>query len=226
MNLLPGCCNNSTADSGRTYAGQSQQERDAQRRQQFLHAGLQLFGTEGFRHTTVRSLCREAQLTDRYFYREFGSIEELLRAVYGHCMDDVKARLHAAFSQATPGGNIESLARQGLAAFFNAMQDARVARVCMLELEGVSADCDRFYHGYMRDFADMVMRLARTVYPHWNISDEEAALLGTGFIGAMRQVTTYWLQSGCTASVDTLVNTGMRMIMGMVLQLEAEAKGK
>src|SRR5690606_22054003 len=176
-----------------------QQHRVAQRRQQFLQAGRQLFGTDGFRHTTVRSLCREAQLTDRYFYREFGSIEELLRAVYGHCMDDIKARVMAAFHQATPGGNIETLAREGLAAFFSAMQDTRVARLCMLELEGVSADCDRFYHGYMGEFADMVMRLARTVYPHWQLSDEEAALLGTGFIGAMRQVTTYWLQSGCAA---------------------------
>src|SRR5690606_17065403 len=157
-------------------------------------------------------------------YGGFGRTEELLRAVYGHCMDDIKARVMAALHQATPGGDRESIARQGVAAFFNAMQDARVARLCTLGLAGVSGACDRLYHGYLRHFADMVMRLARTVHPHGNISDEEAALLGTGFIGAMRQVTTYWLQSGCAASADTLVNTGLRMIMGMVRQLEAEAK--
>lgn len=212
----------SSTTAGRVYAGQSQQQRKAQRRQQFLQAGLEVFGTEGFRNATVRGLCRQAQLTDRYFYSEFGNLEGLLQAVYGQCMDGIKQQLFNAFSQAQPGGQIETLAQQGLAAFFAAMQDARVARVCMLELEGVSPATDRFYHGYMQDFANMVMTLTRTVHPHWQLSDEEYALLGTGFIGAMRQVTTYWLQSGCRASQQTLVSTGMRMIMGLVRQLEAE----
>ncbi|MAY14216.1 TetR/AcrR family transcriptional regulator [Thalassolituus sp. UBA2009] len=219
---------NTTSDTpaartgGRTYGGQSQQQRKAQRRQQFLQAGLEVFGTEGFRNATVRGLCRQAQLTDRYFYSEFGNLEGLLQAVYGQCMDSIKQQLFNAFSQAQPGGQIEVLAQQGLAAFFSAMQDARVARVCMLELEGVSAATDRFYHGYMQDFANMVMTLARTVHPHWQLSDDEYALLGMGFIGAMRQVTTYWLQSGCSTSQQTLVSTGMRMIMGLVRQIESE----
>jgi len=67
-----------------------------------------------------------------------------------------------------------------------------------------------------------VMTLARTVHPHWQLSDDEYALLGMGFIGAMRQVTTYWLQSGCSTSQQTLVSTGMRMIMGLVRQIESE----
>lgn len=221
---LTTCCNSDT-EQGRHYAGQSQQARDEQRRQQFLQAGLERFGRDGFRNSTVRSVCREAQLTDRYFYRAFGNLEGLLKAVYGQCMDNIKQQLGLAFQQATPGGDIDHLARQGLTAFFNAMQDTRVARVCMLELEGVSPECDDFYHGYMRDFANMVMQLARTVHPHWAISDEESALLGMGFIGAMRQVTTYWLQQGGRASLDTLVNTGMRMMMGVIRQLESEVIG-
>ncbi len=208
--------------AGRIYGGQSPQQRKAQRYQQFLQAGLEVFGTEGFRNATVRSLCKQAQLTDRYFYSEFGNLEGLLQAVYRRHMDDIKQQLAEAFSNVSPAGRIEVLAQQGLSAFFAAMQDARVARVCMLELEGVSPATDRFYHGYMQDFANMVMTLARTIHPHWQLCDDEYALLGMGFIGAMRQVTTYWLQSGCSASQQMLVSTGMRMIMGLVRQVESE----
>jgi AcrR family transcriptional regulator len=54
--------------SGRSYGGESANDRLARRRRQLLDAGLELFGTTGYRATTVRQLCREARVSDRYFY--------------------------------------------------------------------------------------------------------------------------------------------------------------
>ena len=66
--------------SGRTYGGESADDRLTRRRRQLLDAGLELFGTAGYRATTVRQLCREAKVSDRYFYEQFDSTEDLLLA--------------------------------------------------------------------------------------------------------------------------------------------------
>ena len=76
---------------GRTYAGESLSERTARRRQQFLDAGLQVFGTTGYRTATVRQLCKQAGLTDRYFYESFASTEDLLVAVYEREFDELRS---------------------------------------------------------------------------------------------------------------------------------------
>lgn len=211
------------ASGGRVYAGQSPQARQAQRRRQFLLAGLEVFGTQGFRHATVRGLCRQAQLTDRYFYQEFGSVEGLLQAVYCYCMDDIRSRLLDALQGAEAGADMQLLVDRALTVFFTALEDPRVARVCMLELEGVSSDSDTLYLGYIRLFANLLISVARTVHPHWQLNDDEAELLGTGLAGAMRQMSTSWLQGGYSLSRSTLVNNGSRIIMGLVGQLQSEA---
>ena len=66
----------------RKYGGLSLDERKKQRRDKFLEAGLCVFGTNGFHQASVRRLCQEAQLTDRYFYEACGNLETLLVDVY------------------------------------------------------------------------------------------------------------------------------------------------
>ena len=209
--------------SGRTYGGQSREQRQAQRRQQFLDAGLEVFGTEGFRLATVRSICRTAQLTDRYFYEEFGNLEGLLQAVYCDCMDRIYQQLMAELAQLSAGDSMREVVESSLEVFFAELEDPRVARVCMLELEGVSAGTDTLYLGYIRRFALLLMSMSRRAYPHWQLQDDEAELLGTGLVGAVRQISTSWLMSGHSHSRRLMVQTGSRIILGLIHQLQQEA---
>jgi len=84
---------NNTKKTGRSYAGLSQQERKKMRYEQFMQAGLEVFGSSGYRQATVRGMCRQAQLTDRYFYESFGSLEKLLVAVYERCMTSLSNQI-------------------------------------------------------------------------------------------------------------------------------------
>ncbi|MAS25910.1 MAG: TetR family transcriptional regulator [Oceanospirillaceae bacterium] len=210
-------------DTGRPYAGQSREQRSAQRQQQFLAAGLEVFGTDGFRHTTVKSLCRTAQLTDRYFYQEFGSLEGLLQAVYCQQMERIYRLLEEEFQRCVATDNLAQLVRNSLQLFFTELEDPRVARVCMLELEGVSADTDALYLSYIQRFArqltDVLQTLRQAKDADWQISEEEAELLGTGLVGAMRQITTSWLLSNYAYSRDLMVSSGERIILGLMSQL-------
>jgi AcrR family transcriptional regulator len=74
------------------------------RRDDLIAAGVQLLGGDGGPALTVRAVCREAALTERYFYESFSDRDEFVRAVY----DDVCARAMAALTSAkTPRDAVE-----------------------------------------------------------------------------------------------------------------------
>lgn len=215
----PATSSKASSKAGRTYGGMSQDERKQQRRRQFLQAGLVVFGTVGFRQATVRGLCREASLTDRYFYAEFGSIEKLLVAVYEDRMIDIHNQVMTAFATATPGTDVKAIITQALSAFYNALQNPLVARVCMVELEGVSPETDQLYHSYIQRFAKLILQFIRGVSPDWHYSKEEADILSIAMVGSMRQAGTYWLQNPDAVQKDTLIKVSTQLFMGVFREI-------
>lgn len=207
---------------GRSYGGQSQDERDHQRREQFLQAGLDIFGTVGFSQATVRGLCKQANLTDRYFYSEFGSTERLLIAVYEQHMTTIRNQVMTILARAEPDADAEQLIKLALRAFYQALSDPRVARVCMVELEGVSPETHQLYNTYIGSFADLILNFIRTLSPDWPYSDEEGTILSIAMIGAMRQLGTYWLLNPGTVQEDTLVRISTQLFMGVFNEVQVK----
>lgn len=208
--------------SGRTYGGLSLEQRREQRRQQFLVAGLEVFGTEGFRAATVRRLCREAKLTDRYFYEAFGSPEKLLMAVYEDCMTKIRQKIMLVVAEAAPGSDLNIIIRAALDCYFSELEDPRVARVCMLELVGISDEVDALYNRYILGFSHLVMGLAQQVYPDWKLPQDEVEVLGISTIGAMRQAATNWLLSDYRIERQVLVNSTAKIFIGLMKLIESE----
>jgi AcrR family transcriptional regulator len=52
-----------------------------------IRAGFELLGGEGAAATTVRAVCRRAELNARYFYESFEDLDELLVAVYDNVVE-------------------------------------------------------------------------------------------------------------------------------------------
>lgn len=77
----------------RAYAGISAEERRAQRRAAFLAAALEIAGTRGFAKLTVRALCGEAGLTERYFYENFADMDALVDAVFDGMVTELSAQI-------------------------------------------------------------------------------------------------------------------------------------
>ncbi|MES9538602.1 MULTISPECIES: TetR/AcrR family transcriptional regulator [unclassified Actinomadura] len=65
----------------RPYGGVPAEQRRSRRRAALMAAGLELLGTQGWAATTVRKVCAEAGLNDRYFYESFPDREALLLAI-------------------------------------------------------------------------------------------------------------------------------------------------
>ena len=78
-------------------------ERDASRRQRFLEAGLDLLGGEDApEELTVRTICKQAGLSLRYFYESFTDKDDFVAAVFDSVTGRLAATTQAAVAAAPP----------------------------------------------------------------------------------------------------------------------------
>ncbi|MGB3303797.1 TetR/AcrR family transcriptional regulator [Gordonia sp. (in: high G+C Gram-positive bacteria)] len=156
---------------GRTYGGVTAADRQKQRRSALVDAGLELFGTEGYLNVSVKKICDEAGLTQRYFYESFPDRVNLLAAVYEHCVDLARAQVLASITELLqqagvgegpiPGELIPEIARQGLGGFIDSLvDDPRRARVILIEVVGVSPEIEKLRLGAIHDWADLIVGFA------------------------------------------------------------------
>ncbi|MFC9894521.1 TetR/AcrR family transcriptional regulator [Nocardia sp. NPDC127579] len=84
----------------RRWRGIDPEQRAATRRRQLLDAGLELLGTVGAVEISMRAVCREAALTERYFYESFTNLEDLMVAVLEEVVFGARETLLAALAEA------------------------------------------------------------------------------------------------------------------------------
>jgi len=207
--------------TGRLYGGLTAEQRQQRQRKAFMDAGLSLFGTLGYRAATMRQLCREAGLTDRYFYKNFQDTESLLVEVYTQSMDRIAAEIADAIATHLATGDAEAAIDAGLGTFFTAFQDPRVARVCWLEVLGVSERVDGVYTGCVERFARLIETFARQAVPDADIPDDELHVMCIGLVGAISHSAMQWLLTGYAAPRQVLVSANRRLIRGALLALQA-----
>lgn len=191
-------------DSGRRYRGVSEEARRAERRQRFIEAGLDVFGSRGYHNSTVRSICASAGLTERYFYESFENSEGLLCAVYHHCVERVREGIIAALTSS--GNNLELIARAGLQAFFEVVRDdPRLARVLFIEVLGVSDRVDMLYRVTVEDFASLLTRQTMALGMVSLPAPLAADILANALIGAVVTTASRWVILGFNTPIDDMV---------------------
>lgn len=199
---------------GRAYAGRSSAERRAVRRSALIDAGVQVFGRDGFRSATVKSICREAGLTERYFYESFANSEALFAAVYKSLIAALEAEMLAAVD-AVPA-EAETMARASLRVYFGHMADPAVARIVLIEIFGISADIDRTYRAATLNFARLTEDLTARVFDTAAISaGVDSRLLSMGLVGSTIHIAMYWHLNGYRESLDTVVESALRLYLAM-----------
>lgn len=217
------------APAGRPYGGLSPEDRVAARRARLVEAGCTLFGDQGFRATTVRGICAEAGLTDRYFYESFASVEALLMAVYAAQMDRLRQRLQAV-ADATPPrhGDLAALQRQataGYEAWFDLVADRRFARIVLAEVLGVSPAVDALYEASMREFAALNSAPLDALLPAGALAARSRALIGRALVGSAIQVAVMWVSGGYREPRAAVVHSCVLVATGTWRALCDEAGG-
>ncbi|MEU3205153.1 helix-turn-helix domain-containing protein [Streptomyces cyaneofuscatus] len=116
----------------RSWGGTKLADRRAARRTILLDTAERLAGEEGCAAVTVRSVCRQARLTDRYFYESFAGRDDLLLAAFERVADEARRALEQAVALSDPQPEVR--ARAAVAAFVALVLDApHKGRLLLLE---------------------------------------------------------------------------------------------
>lgn len=198
-------------ETGRVYAGRSEPERRADRRGRLIHAGLELFASEGWAGATIERLCASAGVATRSFYEEFASREALLKAVYEDIMSGVT---NTVLDQvAASHGSTEERIRVGLTGYVTYLTaDPRRAKVAHREVRASGVlEQDRYA---------MVQRFAKLIATQTKLEQGASGrILGLALAGAVTEVLVDWVahpepRPQTEPIIDTLVKLYVAAITG------------
>lgn len=206
-----------TAKKGRPYGGVAPEARAAERRDALIGAATRVFGTVGFRKATVRAICQEAKLNDRYFYAAFDSTEALLRATYQQHADNLRAQVSHAVAKVD--GGLEARIDAGLHAFFTFLRDPGTARVLLLEVMGVSPETDATYQRNLLEFGKQIMAVAQAPGTDDTEARTDQRILGLALVGAMTNVGAAWLLTGYRDPEEQMVRNCRQVLLGTLRSL-------
>ncbi|OBK24386.1 TetR family transcriptional regulator [Mycobacterium asiaticum] len=179
------------------WSGVPLQDRHALRRDNLVAAGVELLGSEGGPALTVRAVCRQADLTERYFYESFTDRDHFVRSVY----DDVCTRAMSALTSArTP--------REAVEQFVALMVDDPVRGRVLLLAPAVEPVLTRSGAEWMPNFIELLQRkLSRIVDP------VVQKLVATSLIGALTGLFTAYLNGQLSASRQQFIDYCVDMLL-------------
>ena len=196
------------------YGGVSAAARVAARRARLLAAGLQLFGTQGYLHTTIDQVCAEAGLTKRYFYESFRSCEDLLGALVRSLWVEAAQRGMAAVATAPAG--LDAQIRQGIGAVVDYYTgDPRRGRVAFVAAVGISDRIEVQRREYVGVFTTLLQSYAAELLGELIPPERTMRLNAGALVGAGSELVTEFLLGTVAISPAELADylTGLAVAM-------------
>ncbi|TDB92436.1 TetR/AcrR family transcriptional regulator [Actinomadura sp. 7K534] len=195
----------------RPYRGVPADQRRARRRAALLAAGLELLGTRGWAAATVRKVCAEAGLNDRYFYESFPDREALLLAV----IDDQVAQGTAVILSAAREAPRDPQARTRAvvtAVFDFLTTDPRRAHI-LTHAFPLSPLLQRRRVEIIRTLAGIFAAQAHQTLDHVSLSDTDLELTGLTLTAGLWELFTNWFRGDLGIDRDHLVDYTVALIL-------------
>lgn len=207
---------------GRRYRGVSNETRKAERRLKLIEAGIKVFGSTGYHSATVKGLCQEAGLTERYFYESFSNAEALFTACYLHITDTLRERLQNVLLN-MEADNLELATRTGLTVFFTQFKESpQAARILLVEVLTVNRHLEELSLKTLYSFVEMLETLAKPLIEQRKdgaVKGLDSTLLASGLVGSVLYMAARWSMDGCKKPVEDVVENAMLIFKGIGLML-------
>jgi AcrR family transcriptional regulator len=201
-----------TPQAQRKYAGASAEERKKQRRERLMDAGFDVFGREGYQGATMRMICAQAKLTERYFYEHFATPHDVFEAVHRRQSAIVAQQIMAARAQ-HPNGSLAGT-RAGLVAFFSFIQaDRRCAQILLADAITSGMANPLNMRAKVSSLAEMVREGIKQAHPGLRI-DVDADMVIAGLVGMIIQTGAMWVGRDYDLSVEAVVDHNLYAWMG------------
>ncbi|PQM47890.1 hypothetical protein C1Y40_01898 [Mycobacterium talmoniae] len=204
------------SDTGpqRSYGGVTAADRRAQRRTTLLDAALELLDAEGLGGVTIRRVCKQANLSPRYFYESFSTLDELLDSVLDRIATDAFGRVAALAEDRSSTASPDDIARRAVDVMVTIfVDDPRPLRVFGASTENAAMTTR---------LASITEQTLAAIRGHLETAagsgadpmllDVAAQLLLHGWIGTL----TAYTKGDMTLSRDELVDHLARLLLGVV----------
>ncbi|MFZ0230701.1 MAG: TetR/AcrR family transcriptional regulator [Mycobacterium sp.] len=179
------------------WSGVPLEDRQALRRDELVAVGTQLLGGESGPAVTVRAACRQAGLTERYFYESFADRDEFVRAVY----DDVCSRAMTALMSATTP-------REAVEQFVALMVDDPVRGRVLLLAPAVEPVLVASGAEWMPSFIDLLQhKLTQIADP------VRQKMIATSLIGGLTALFTAYLNGRLAATREQFIDYCVEMLL-------------
>lgn len=210
--------------AARRYGGASAQERAQERRQRLMAAAFEVFGQQGYRQTTMRLICAQARLADRYFYEHFASTHDCYVAVHTQACTEAALVVEQAI-RSLPG-DLLLRARGGLTAFFEHIRsDPCRARILILDSSASGLSAQQRIDQQYSFVIELLKSRFRQRYPHaFTKPNLEYVVLGC--MGMITNTAMRWIERDFSDPIDTVVDHTYYAWMGLdnwMTQLNAAA---
>ncbi len=181
-----------TSTTTRAYRGLAAEQRVADRRERLLATALELFARQGYARTPIETLCAEAKVTARHFYQLFASREALLEALYDGIIQELREAVLAAVSM--PGLTLDEQIPLGVQAMVSHyLDDARRARVGVLEVVGVSAAMEQRRRAAIHDIAAIIEAYMMNLAARGELPARNYHLVSVALVGGINELLADWL---------------------------------
>ena len=178
----------------RVYRGADNDQRVAERRERLIAAAIHCFGTHGYHRTTLKMLCAEAGLTERYFYESFTNFDDILCCAYQETAALILHQIVEAILKAEQTPEARMLAALDAYLAQIAVDKAR-ARVMLLEIEGASERANASYREQLELSTDLIEQVICEGLPPKPASGLSPRLLSGAMIGALYHMGKHWALS-------------------------------
>ncbi|WP_107659654.1 TetR/AcrR family transcriptional regulator [Nocardia suismassiliense] len=189
------------AKDGRSYGGLSREQRVAQRQTRLIDAALELFGTHGYAATSIERLCAEANVSTRSFYEDMGSREALLIALVNRITSHAVERALEALAESAGEPLSTRVVRVFGAYLAVTCQDHRSARVCYVEVVGVSAAVEEWRREQRRLLSALIISEAERAVERGETKSRRFDLFALAVIGAVNSLAQELVQSTLPGTV-------------------------
>jgi AcrR family transcriptional regulator len=191
----------------RQFKGLSLTERKQARREKLIEAGIEAYGTHGFFAVTVKDICNEAKLTERYFYESFKKSDELFQTIFLTLIDQLQHNVMQAIMQAS--SDPRKMIEAGLTALLTTLRDnPRMARIIYIDAMLVQELHNQAtIHETMLRFDRMIHAFVMLMMPHIDRSEREISFVATGLNGYVTQIAIRWVVSGFKQSLEDVLSS-------------------
>ncbi|WP_180105963.1 MULTISPECIES: TetR/AcrR family transcriptional regulator [unclassified Acinetobacter] len=191
----------------RQFKGLSLSERKQARREKLIEAGIEAYGTHGFFSVTVKDICLEAKLTERYFYESFKKSEQLFQTIFLKLIDELQQNVMQAIMQASTDS--KKMIEAGLTALLLTLKNnPRMARIIYIDAMLVQELHNQAtINETMMRFDRMIHAFVMLMMPNIDRSEREISMVATGLNGYVTQIAIRWVMSGYKQPIDEVLSS-------------------